>query len=122
MKCFCFPEFQPIFAGMTACIITTVVVVFILVNTTYGYKLFGLKPISLGNKWQLNAVKNSPVHLERMIAHKKIEVDNLLRRHQAMDDPLFMRMSYMANECKYVYSLSRQCMNMENSNCQISIQ
>jgi indole-3-glycerol phosphate synthase len=41
------------------------------------------------------------VYLERMVERKKIEVDALLKRHQSMDDPLVMRMSYMASECKY---------------------
>ncbi len=43
---------------------------------------------------------NSPVYLERMVERKKIEVDSLLRRHQAADDPLVMRMSYIASECR----------------------
>lgn len=41
------------------------------------------------------------VYLERMVERKKIEVDALLKRHQAVDDPLVMRMSYMSSECKY---------------------
>ena len=42
------------------------------------------------------------VYLERMVERrKKIEVDALLKRHQSEDDPLVMRMSYMASECKY---------------------
>jgi indole-3-glycerol phosphate synthase len=41
------------------------------------------------------------VYLERLVARKKKEVDTLLRRHQDSDDPLVMRMSYMASECKY---------------------
>jgi len=45
--------------------------------------------------------KYTPVYLERMVERKKAEVDNLMRRHQAQDDPLLMRMSYMASECKY---------------------
>ena len=43
----------------------------------------------------------SASYLERMVERKKIEVDALLKRHQSMDDPLVMRMSYMASECKY---------------------
>jgi len=43
----------------------------------------------------------APVYLERMVERKKIEVQSLLRRHQAPDDPLVMRMSYMASECRY---------------------
>ena len=42
----------------------------------------------------------APVYLERMVERKKIEVQSLLRRHQAADDPLVMRMSYMASECR----------------------
>ena len=43
----------------------------------------------------------SASYLERMVERKKIEVDALLKRHQSMDDPLVMRMSYMASECRY---------------------
>ena len=41
------------------------------------------------------------LYLERMVERKKIEVDALLKRHQEPDDPLVMRMSYMASECRY---------------------
>jgi indole-3-glycerol phosphate synthase len=47
-------------------------------------------------------------YLERMVERKKIEVDNLLRRHQAEDDPLVMRMSYMASENLYNVTKSLQ--------------
>ena len=40
-------------------------------------------------------------YLQRMVDRKKIEVDALLKRHQEPDDPLVMRMSYVASECKY---------------------
>lgn len=40
-------------------------------------------------------------YLQRMVDRKKIEVDALLKRHQSPDDPLVMRMSYVASECKY---------------------
>lgn len=46
--------------------------------------------------------KYTPIYLERMVERKKTEVDNLLRRHHEPDDPLLMRMNYMASECKYV--------------------
>jgi len=36
-----------------------------------------------------------------MVTRKKIEVDGLLRQHQDKDDPLVMRMSYMASENKF---------------------
>jgi len=39
--------------------------------------------------------------LDKSVARKRIEVDNLLRRHQEPDDPLVMRMSYMSSECRY---------------------
>jgi indole-3-glycerol phosphate synthase len=39
--------------------------------------------------------------LDRAVARKRIEVDNLLRRHQDLDDPLVMRMGYMASESRY---------------------
>ena len=41
------------------------------------------------------------LYIERMVQRKKIEVDGLLRRHQEPDDPLVMRMSYMASKCLY---------------------
>jgi hypothetical protein len=47
------------------------------------------------------AQHRSPVYLERMVERKKIEVDSILRKHQAADDPLVMRMGYMASECRY---------------------
>lgn len=40
-------------------------------------------------------------YLERMIERKKIEVNQLLRKHDKPDDPIFMRMTYMASENKY---------------------
>lgn len=40
-------------------------------------------------------------YLARMVQRKKAEVDNLLRRHQSLDDPLFMRMTYVNAQCKY---------------------
>ena len=46
--------------------------------------------------------KSTPsLYIERMVQRKKIEVDGLLRRHQEPDDPLVMRMSYMASKCLY---------------------
>ena len=44
---------------------------------------------------------SSGSYLEKMVSRKKIDVESLLRRHQEPDDPLVMRMSYMASECKY---------------------
>ena len=40
-------------------------------------------------------------YLGKMVQRKKAEVDTLLRQHQALDDPLVMRMSYMASENFY---------------------
>ena len=40
-------------------------------------------------------------YLGRMVQKKKAEVDTLLRQHQELDDPLVMRMSYMASENLY---------------------
>jgi indole-3-glycerol phosphate synthase len=51
---------------------------------------------------ELSAKENARgLYLERMVERKKIEVNQLLKRHQSPDDPLVMRMSYMASECKY---------------------
>ena len=44
---------------------------------------------------------NAGEYLGRMVQKKKAEVDILLRQHQDVDDPLVMRMSYMASENKY---------------------
>ena len=43
----------------------------------------------------------SGLYLERMVERKKIEVNQLLKRHEKPDDPIFMRMTYMASENKY---------------------
>lgn len=43
----------------------------------------------------------SGLYLERMVERKKIEVNQLLSRHDKPDDPIFMRMTYMASENKY---------------------
>jgi indole-3-glycerol phosphate synthase len=37
-----------------------------------------------------------------MVQRKKIEVNTMLRQHQGLDDPLFMRMAYMADKCDYL--------------------
>lgn len=42
-----------------------------------------------------------PTYLERMVERKKIEVDLLLRQHQEPNDPLVLRMTYMASESKF---------------------
>ena len=47
-------------------------------------------------------------YLERMVERKKVEVDSLLRRHNTDDDPLVMRMSYMASENLYNVTKSLQ--------------
>ena len=45
--------------------------------------------------------RSGPTYLERMVERKKIEVDTLLRQHQDPQDPLVMRMTYMASESQY---------------------
>ncbi|KAJ1404506.1 hypothetical protein B484DRAFT_437140, partial [Ochromonadaceae sp. CCMP2298] len=62
------------------------------------------------------ALWSSPLYLERMVERKKVEVESLLRRHQDADDPLVMRMSYMASECKYnvTKSIKRDGFGSEN--------
>ena len=52
-------------------------------------------------KLSINKLYSNPVYLERMVERKKAEVDSLLRKHQAADDPLFMRMSYLASENRF---------------------
>lgn len=44
----------------------------------------------------------SGIYLERMVERKKVIVDRMLQKHQAYDDPLFMRMTYIASENKCV--------------------
>lgn len=41
------------------------------------------------------------LYLERMVERKKIEANAMLKRHEDPNDPIFMRMTYMASECKY---------------------
>lgn len=45
--------------------------------------------------------KSPGEYLERMVERKRVEVDNLLRRHNAIDDPLVMRMTYVNSNSKY---------------------
>jgi indole-3-glycerol phosphate synthase len=40
-------------------------------------------------------------YLQKLVQKKKFEVDNLLRNHQDLDDPLVMRMSYMASHNQF---------------------
>ena len=40
-------------------------------------------------------------YLDKMVKRKKIVVDGMLRKHQDASDPLVMRMTYLASECKY---------------------
>ena len=47
------------------------------------------------------AFSHNQMYLDKMVQKKKIVVDNMLRRHQDPSDPLVMRMTYMATECKY---------------------
>lgn len=51
------------------------------------------RPLKMTQKYNLD-------HFKRMIERKKIEVENLIHRHQKEDDPLFMRMHYMASNNK----------------------
>lgn len=43
----------------------------------------------------------SGTYLDRMVRRRKAEVDNLLRRHQSPDDPLIMRLTYLAENTEY---------------------
>lgn len=47
---------------------------------------------------------------------KKVEVDNLLRKHQEPDDPLVMRMTYMASQCQFniTNALKREAFGKDN--------
>lgn len=70
----------------------------ISLSSGFAYQRFTSTPTSL-QRWH-TMLHASPVYLERMVERKKAEVESLLRRHQAMDDPLVMRMGYMASECR----------------------
>ena len=54
---------------------------------------------------QIFLTRSSPspsgLYLERMVERKKLEVNQLLGIHDKPDDPIFMRMTYMASENKY---------------------
>ena len=67
------------------------------------------------NKLYMSAGDGGVV-LERLVARKKKEVDLLLRKHQEPDDPLVMRLSYVASECKYnlTRSLKRDGFGKDN--------
>lgn len=58
------------------------------------------------------------LYLERMVERKKIEVNQMLKRHDKPDDPIFMRMAYMASECKYnvTNSLKKAATSSVNEN------
>lgn len=45
--------------------------------------------------------RSAGAYLQKLVDRKKIEVDRLLRKHQEPDDPLVLRMTYLASECKY---------------------
>ena len=42
-----------------------------------------------------------PSYLTKLVARKKIEVDTFLRQHQDINDPIVMRMGYVASECYF---------------------
>lgn len=60
-------------------------------------------PLSMSSSSSYNNLEGA-TWLSRAVARKKIEVDNLLRRHQDLDDPLVMRMGYVSSECFYPVS------------------
>lgn len=51
------------------------------------------RPLGMTERYNLD-------HFKRMIERKKVEVENLLHRHQKEDDPLLMRLNYMATNNK----------------------
>jgi len=55
------------------------------------------------------------LYLERMVERKKIEVNNMLKRHQDPTDKIFMRMTYLASECKYNITNAIKAAAGENS-------
>lgn len=71
----------------------------LFVTVTISFKLCRKFPTSTMQK--VSAVRADNVYLDRMVQRKKIVVDNMLRRHQDPSDPLVMRMTYVATECKY---------------------
>lgn len=67
-----------------------------------------LKPKTINTK--LFAL-DAGYYLGKMIERKKVQVENLIRRHSAADDPLFLRMSYMNNENQFNITKSIKKLN-----------
>lgn len=57
--------------------------------------------LRVSNRYQFAIYGSAGDYLGRMVSKKKAEVDTLLRQHQDLDDPLVMRMSYMASDNKF---------------------
>lgn len=55
------------------------------------------------------------IYLERMVERKKIEVNALLKQHQDQNDPLFMRMAYIASENKFLVTSAVKTTSAESS-------
>lgn len=81
----------------------------IIVNITTGYvrrcapnRIVQAQQPSRSSLLQAN-INARGSYLERLVDRKKIEVENLLRKHQEPDDPLVMRMGYVSGGCKFRY-------------------
>jgi len=78
---------------MTFVKITLVLLWFLLLSN--GFIIFR----TLSTKLSLGVT--SSAYLESIVARKRVEVDNLLRKHTGSDDPLIMRLSYIATSCDF---------------------
>ena len=78
------------------------IIIFWLLLSIVTHSFRSIKKISFQHQHILYSYNNdyNVAYLERMVERKKIEVESLLRRHQSTDDPIVMRMSYIASECK----------------------
>lgn len=81
------------------------------VESLHGYKKLqtprthlvslGISRVSRVQVFMSGSERRYGDYLARIVQRKKAEVDNLLRRHSSIDDPLVMRMTYVNNQCKY---------------------
>lgn len=76
-------------------------VLFILIGCSLCNGYVDLKANRFSNSnIKLQQLKQSR-YLEDMVSRKVVEVENLLRRHSAEDDPLMMRLSYQSTSSFY---------------------
>lgn len=97
---------------------TTLLLLFLFAYNLVDCYHHAFHPLIGANQLSLQSSYNNyegATWLDRAVARKRIEVDNLLRRHQEPDDPLVMRMGYLASSCNFAVtnSLKRNCTEKE---------